>query len=93
MVREDQNTYTAKIQHTKMEEYIGLVVLEHLGNQLNVHVLDVDLLVGVGSTSATTHVFTYLKTLIHDHDCFIELLLRNFSVSISLKIGLSAQYL
>lgn len=27
-----------------MEENIGLVVLEHLGNQLNVHVLNVDIL-------------------------------------------------
>lgn len=27
-----------------MEKHIGLVVLEHLGNELNVHVLDVDFL-------------------------------------------------
>ena len=31
--------------HTlKVEEHVGLVVLEHLGDELNVHVLDVDLL-------------------------------------------------
>jgi hypothetical protein len=27
-----------------MEKDVGLVVLEHLGNKLNVHVLDVDFL-------------------------------------------------
>ena len=27
-----------------MEEDVGLVVLEHLGNQLDIHILDVDFL-------------------------------------------------
>jgi hypothetical protein len=27
-----------------MEEHVGLVVLEHLGDELDVHVLDVDFL-------------------------------------------------
>jgi hypothetical protein len=29
-----------------VKEHIGLVVLEHLGNQLDVHILDVDFLPG-----------------------------------------------
>lgn len=33
----------------KMEEDIGLVVLEHLGDQLDVHILNVDLLDGIVS--------------------------------------------
>ncbi len=33
----------------KVEEYIGPIVLEHLSNKLDVHVLDVDLLVSIGT--------------------------------------------
>jgi hypothetical protein len=64
-----------------MEEDIGLVVLEHLGNELNVHVLDVDLLFGCQSTKSETTCslnilsMKYLKALVHDHHSFVELLL------------------
>jgi hypothetical protein len=54
---QDPNTF-------EMEQNIRLVVLEHLGNKLGVHVLDVDL----------------LKVLVQHHDCFIQLLLWAASV-------------
>lgn len=31
----------------QVEEDVGLVILEHLGHQLNIHVLDIDVLHGV----------------------------------------------
>ena len=33
----------------KVEEHIGSIVIEHLSNKLDVHVLDVDLLVPIGT--------------------------------------------
>lgn len=68
--------------HTlKMEQHIRLVVLEHLGNQFDIHVLDIDLLVGVNTEYSrlgyTPHqcVETDLETLVHDHNSFIQFLL------------------
>ena len=49
-----------------MEEYVGLVVLEHLGHQLSVHVLDVDL----------------LEVLVQHHDGLVQFLLCLVSVCI-----------
>lgn len=38
-------------RHTlQMEEDVGLVVLEHLGHQLDIHVLDIDILTMVRQT-------------------------------------------
>jgi hypothetical protein len=42
-----------------MEQYVGLVVLEHLSYELDVHVLYID----------------FLQTSVHRHDGFVELLL------------------
>lgn len=51
----------------QVEQDVGLVVLEHLSDQLHVHVLDVDL----------------LKTLVEYHDGLIELLLLDISTCLS----------
>jgi hypothetical protein len=37
-----------------MEEDVRLIVLEHLGDELNVHVLDIDLLRSVNRPNATS---------------------------------------
>lgn len=47
-------TPTNEQHHTfKMEEDIGLIVLEHLGNQFDIHVLDIDLLEAIRKIMAT----------------------------------------
>ena len=50
----------------EVEEHIGSVVFEHLGNQLNVHILDIDFLPGTVpalveglSSSATARLYTW----------------------------------
>ena len=60
-----------------MEEYVRLVVLEHLGNQLNVHILDVDFLRIIRCFLSQKGFirFSYLKTFIQKHDGLIEFLL------------------
>ena len=59
-----------------MEEYVGLVVLEHLGNELDVHVLDVDFLKeNLAARRQPLGYIAYLEALIEKHDSFIELLL------------------
>lgn len=66
------------LNHTfKMEKNIRLVVLEHLCHQLNVHVLDVDLLSGCEFEQTSRQHDAYLEALVHDHDGFIQFLLRN----------------
>jgi hypothetical protein len=46
--------------HTlKMEENIGLVIFEHLSDELNIHILDVDV----------------LQSLVHHNNGLVELLL------------------
>lgn len=43
----------------QMEEHVRLIVLEHLSNKLNIHILDVD----------------FLQTLVHHDDRLVEFLL------------------
>lgn len=47
-----------------MEEDIALVVLEHLGDKLDVHVLNVDLLLKIRSRNTFERSVTNLETLI-----------------------------
>lgn len=47
---------TGMLHTFKMEKNVGLVVLEHLGNKLNIHVLDVDFLSTVRSRSENREV-------------------------------------
>ncbi len=60
-----------------MEEYVRLVVLEHLGNQLDVHILDVDFLriIRYFLDQKDFIRFSYLKTFVQEHDGLIEFLL------------------
>jgi hypothetical protein len=60
-----------------MEEYVRLVVLEHLGNQLDVHILDVDFLriIRYFLNHKGFIRLSYLKTFIQKHDGLIEFLL------------------
>lgn len=61
-----------------MEKNIRLVVLEHLCDQFNVHVLNVDLLdalVNNGQDKINMKGLTYLEALVHDHNGFIQFLL------------------
>lgn len=60
-----------------MEQNIRLVVLEHLRNQLNVHILDVDfldLLVSIDD-ARSEHKDTHLQAFVEYHNCFIEFFL------------------
>ena len=65
-----------------MKEHVGLVVLEHLRDELDVHVLDVDVLVPseVRHTSQVPAAHRrwefYLKTLVHNHHGFVQFLLQ-----------------
>lgn len=68
--RSAESHYT--ILTLKMEEHVGAVILEHLGDQLDVHVLDVDFL----PLSDDSTFNAYLKTPIKHQDCLVELLLR-----------------
>jgi hypothetical protein len=49
-----------------MEEYVRLVVLEHLGNQFDVHILDVNFLriIRYFLYQKSFNQFSYLKTFI-----------------------------
>jgi hypothetical protein len=60
-----------------MEEYVRLVVLEHLGNQFDVHILDVNFLriIRYFLNQKSFNQFSYLKTFIQKHDGLIEFLL------------------
>lgn len=58
-----------------MKEDVGLIIFEHLGYKLHVHVLDVDFLLHVGYYSSITPTQAYLKALIHNHDRLIQLFL------------------
>lgn len=61
-----------------MKQNIGLVVLEHLSHQLDVHVLDIDLLRVVNNECPEAlDTETYLQALVHDHDSLIEFLLQS----------------
>ena len=62
-----------------MEKNVRLVVLEHLGNQLDVHILDVYFLSNwsirnLQQRRRNIHS-SYLKVLVQKHDSFIEFLL------------------
>ena len=63
-------------RHTfQVEQDVGLVILEHLSDELYIHVLDVDLLCA-HSQSPNLEVLlrplvANLETLVHHHDCFI----------------------
>ena len=41
----------------QVEEHVGLIVLEHLGNKLDVHVVDIDLLFDVLDQSLIVSIF------------------------------------
>ena len=61
-----------------MEQHVRLVVLEHLRDELDVHVLHVDLLLFdqlYAPTHCVSNHYAYLETLVQHHDSFIELLL------------------
>jgi len=60
-----------------MEENVGLVVFEHLGNKLDIHVLDVDFLRSAISNERMEAKPDYLEVLIQEHDSFIEFLLQS----------------
>lgn len=57
-----------------MEEDVGLVVLEHLGDKLDVHILDINLLGAIRSNLLSKRA-AYLNTLIHHHDSLVKFLL------------------
>ena len=61
-----------------MEEDIRLVVFKHLSDQLDVHILNVDLLLYLSTIGATSGVnrIANLKALVHDHDSFVQFLLK-----------------
>jgi hypothetical protein len=64
-----------------MKEDIGLVILEHLSHELNIHILDIDLLVLLLVLLRVTLARggNYLETFIQKHDRFVQFLLRVFS--------------
>lgn len=62
----------------KVEENVRLVVLEHLCDQFNIHVLNVDLLYPLVNNSQdkiNLKGLAYLEAFVHDHNSFIEFLL------------------
>lgn len=59
----------------QVEENIGLVVFEHLGDKFDVHVLDVNLLDGIRSSLLPKRT-AYLDALVHHHDSLVEFLLK-----------------
>lgn len=67
-----------------MKKNVGLVILEHLSNKLNVHILDIDLLrIYISPMKKTKNLvaFTYLEILVQKHDGFVEFLLKpNYSL-------------
>lgn len=56
-----------------MKQSVRLIVLEHLGYQLDVHILDVDLLLSISVRLVPVDKL-YLKVLVHNHDCLIQFL-------------------
>jgi hypothetical protein len=59
-----------------VKEDIRLIILEHLRNQLNIHVLDIYLLFKNQPKNRLQIVFELdLETFVQEHDSFIELLL------------------
>lgn len=60
-----------------MEQHVGLIVLEHLSHQFDIHVLDVDLLYFIEMLPITAALGKgiYLQLLVHHHDGFVEFLL------------------
>ena len=78
----------SRILTFQVKEHIGSIILEHLSNKFDVHVLDVDLLVKLvpalaqdpwQAGSETEHC-TYLQRLIQDRYCFVQFLLKCLSV-------------
>lgn len=57
----------------KMKQDVGLVVFEHLGDELHVHVLDINLLRRIGKPNSMIDAcnLSYLKALVHHNDCFV----------------------
>ena len=64
---------TAAVLTLQVKKDVRLVVLEHLGHQLDVHVLDVDLLedMSIRDGGFKTQTPSYLQSLVHDHDGLI----------------------
>jgi len=49
----------------EVEQDIGLIVLEHLSNKLNIHILDIDLLCGMSTlSSGQLSALKYLQTFV-----------------------------
>jgi hypothetical protein len=68
-----------------MEQDVGLVILKHLRHQLDVHVLNVDLLllqwINPGSYAYVIESLgSYLEALVHHDDGLIKFLLQNCEV-------------
>lgn len=68
-----------------MEENIGSIVVEHLSNKLNVHILDVDFLLNpqlpalaadIDQQLAFQLTGTNLEVFVQSHDRFVELFLQ-----------------
>lgn len=64
----------------EMEQHVRLVILEHLRDELSVHVLSVDFLPSASiptsiHPSNSSHSESYVKRFIQDHHSLIELLL------------------
>lgn len=65
-----------------MEQDVRLVVLEHLGNKLDVHVLDVDIL----SQSCQT---VSLRVFLNHHTCKFLFMARTASLSFSCEMSVA----
>lgn len=61
----------------EVKEHVGSVVLEHLSDKFDVHVLDIDILwyLALAASVAKSSKVSYLEVLVQDHDCFIEFFL------------------
>lgn len=64
-----------------MEEHVRLIVLEHLSDKLDVHILDVDFLCKWSKQWAQEYASScpvaYIETLVQYDDGFIQLFLRD----------------
>ena len=64
-----------------MEQHVRLVVLEHLSDELDIHVLNVDFLryvVSCMSIDRRMNNPSYLKTLVQDHHSLVQLFLHDY---------------
>jgi hypothetical protein len=60
-----------------VEEHIGLVVLEHLGDKLDIHIVNIDFLLNVLVEVLVGHQerATHLQALVQHHDGLVQFLL------------------